>query len=369
MISNKWLNLLGFLQQQTHTFAPDAQLTDLLNSKFTFLKNQFSNVNHGNDPRYIDWIEHETFTAVLSDVMREQSFTETELCCAFDLLISAKLFQLALSAVMNHQQVLEKDSFEIKRGIAMQQLGENQQAEQAFTAAIAINPDNHMALFHLGYIQICSGNMEKAIGYFKECTEKAPDFVGGYQNLAGCYYQDEAFEHAAECCEQAHRIDQTVISSYITAVSSYLALGQLEKAGDWLQRAREHQIENIELCRLGGIWAHQSGKHQQAISELTRYLEAKPEELDVLAIRAQALAADNQWQPLLADLNVLLELDPFDGWNLEQMFLASYHTQQWEQAERVMAELSKISAHYKVSHRRLIEDIRKQQAILMTAAG
>ncbi|MGF1759515.1 hypothetical protein L4D76_16530 [Photobacterium sagamiensis] len=368
MISSKWFNLLDFLQQQTHKFASDAQLTDLLNSKFTFLKNQFSNVNHGNDPRYIDWIEHEAFTSVLSDVMREQSFSEAELGKAFDLLISAKLFQLVLSMVTNHQQLLADDEFEIKRGIALQHLGEYQQAEQAFSAANSLNPDNHMVLFHQGYIQVCNGNIEKATGYFKACIEKAPDFVGGYQNLAGCYYQDEEFEQAAQCCEQAHRIDSTIVSSYITAVSSYLSLGLLENAGDWLLRAREHQIENIELHRLGGIWAHQSGKHQQAISELTHYLEAKPEDLDVLAIRAQALAADNQWQPLLADLSRLLELDPYDRWNLEQLFLASYHTRQWAQAEQAMSELSKISAHYRVTYRSQIDDIRKQQAILMTTA-
>ena len=369
MISEKWLSLLSYLQRQTHVFAPKKELLEQLNSKFTFLKSQFSNVNHGNDPRYLDWIEHETFSAVLSDVMREQTFTKNELCNAFDLLNSAQLCQLALSVINNHQQLLATDEFEIKRGIALQQLGENQQAEQAFSGAISFNPDNHMGLFYLGYSQICCGDMEKAAVYFKACIDKAPGFAGGYQNLAGCYYQEQEFEQAAECCEQAYAIDPTIPASYMTAVSSYLALCKLEDADRWLQRAASQQIETVELLRLAGIWAHQSGKQQQAIVELSRYLEVKREDFDVLAIRAQALAADKQWKPLITDLKRLLELDPFDRCNLEQMFLASYHTEQWDQAEQVMAELSKLSDHYKHTYRNQIDEIRKQQAIFVSVTA
>ena len=367
MISEKWLEFLRFLQQQSRVFAPEEQLLDSLNSKFAFLKSQFGNVNNGNDPRFLEWVEHEAFTSVLSDVLREQSFSQTELRQVFDLLLSVKLAQLALTVVTNHRQLLAEDEFALKRGMALQQLDENQQAEQAFATALSSNPDNHMALFYLGYSQLCVGEMEKATEYFKACVEKAPEFAGGYQNLAGCYYQESEFEQAAKCCEQAQRLDPTLGASYITAISSYLALGRLEAAGQWLQRARDNQVENIELSRLGGMWAHQSGKHQQAVSQLSRYLEITPHDFDVLAVRARALAADSQWQPLLADLKVLLELNPYDSWNLEQLFLASYHTGQWAQAEQAMFELCKQSDHYKITYRQQIDEVRKQQAIVLTS--
>ena len=367
MLSQKWFELLQYLQDGTHKFVDQEEIVEQLSTKYNFLKSQFCNISKSEDPAQIDWLEHETFTSVIAEITKECSFTADEMDFIFNCLLSAKLAQLALALINNHKQALTEADFSFKRAIVLQRLGENDLAKQALEKTLELEPDHHLAIFHLGFISLYTGNLEQAKDYFSLCTEKAPEFVGGYQNLAGCYYQESEFEQAVECCKQAQQLEPMLAASYITAISSYLALGQLDAADEWLQKARDHQIEHLELTRLGGILAHQNGKHQEAVTELSRYLDVKHEDLGVLGIRAKALAADSQWQPLLADLEALLNLDPFDTWCLEQMFLASFHTGQWTQAEQAMFELCKQSDHYKIIYRSEIDEIRKQQAILLTA--
>ena len=365
MIEHKWLELLKYLQDRTHEFEYIESIVELLNGKVVFLNNQFGNVNTINTPQFIDWIEHEAFSAVLNDVFKVQNFTETEINSLFNALISTKLYQLALSLVINNKGVIDTAEFDIKRGIILQHLGESEQAEIAFYNVISNSPKNYLGHFHLGYIRLTQGDTEQAVKCFTECTQLAPDFVGGFQNLAGCHYQASEFEQAIDSCIQVYKIDPTVTACYVTAISSFLALKQLERAKVWLDRARVHQIETIELNRLRGIWAHQSQHDPEAILALSEYLEARPEDIDILAIRAQALAADGQWEPLLIDLKVLLELDPHDAWSLEYLFLANFHTQRWAQAEVAMSQLSKISTHFKATYRSQMDEIRKQEAIVI----
>ena len=365
MIDNKWLELLGFLQKITHEFECNESIVDSLNDKVVFLNNQFGNINTASNPQYIDWIEHEAFSAVLNDVFKEQRFAEDEINILFNSLISTKLYQLALSLVINNKHHIDADEFDIKRGIILQHLGESEQAEIAFCNAISNSPKNYLGHFHLGYIRLTQGDTEQAVKCFTECTQLAPDFVGGFQNLAGCHYQASEFEQAIDSCIQVYKIDPTLIACYVTAISSCLALKQLERAKVWLDRARNSRIESIELSRLSGIWAHQSQHDAEAILALSKYLEARPEDIDILAIRAQALAGDGQWEPLLIDLKVLLELDPHDAWSLEHLFLANFHTQRWIQAEMAMSQLSKNSPQFKVTYRSQMDQVRKNQAIVM----
>ena len=363
MINQKWLDLLSYLQQKTHTFAGENELKDLLESKLMFLKTQFSNISQKEDPRQQDWLEHEAVTAVLTEQMARESFSHDEVSTLFNILSSAKLSQLALIVINSNSDVLAEDDYALKYGQVLLQMGEQDQALASLEKACEINPDNYMAFFHCGFAQIYSGNMEKAEELFKACIEKEPSFVGGYQNLAGCYYQRSEFKLAAECCEQVYEINQTTISCYITAISCHIALKNIEQAQLWLDRAASNSMDSLELVRLGGMVAYESGDNKTAIEQLTTFLESSDEpHFDVLWVRAKALAAEGLWEQLIPDLEALLDIDPFDTSSLESLFMANYHLKNWQKAEQVMMELGKSSEHFFHKYKTQLEDIRKQHA-------
>lgn len=365
MIDKKWLGLLDFMQHKTHDFKCEKPIVDSLNERVKFLNNQFGNVSNINNPQYIDWIEHEAFCAVLNDIFKNELFNKEEVDELFNALFKAKLFQLALSVISNNKSIISIDNFDIMSGMIFYQLGELEQAEKAFINAMTHSPENHFAHFHLGYLHLSRGDSEQAIKKFTECTRLAPDFIGGFQNLAGCQYQAGDFEAAIESCMRVYEISPILTACYITAISSCLALKRLVEAKNWLERAQESQVHSPELSRLRGIWAHQSQHYCEAVTSLGEYLEVRPDDIDVLAIRAQALAGDKQWERLLLDLNILLDLDPHDAWALEQLFLANYHTQQWQQAQMAMRELSKMSTQFKEKYLSQMDEIRKNLAIVM----
>ncbi|WP_299794750.1 tetratricopeptide repeat protein [uncultured Shewanella sp.] len=365
MIDDKWLGLLNFMQQETHSFKCDKPILDSLNDRVGLLKNQFGNVSNINNPQFIDWIEHEAFSAVLNDIFKDELFNKDELDKLFNALFKAKLFQLALSLISNNKPIFSAGDFDIKSGMVFHQLGELDQAEKAFTQAITHSPANYLGHFHLGYLHLARGDNEQAINYFTECTRLAPEFAGGFQNLAGCQYQAGEFESSIKSCTRVYEISPTLIACYITAISSCLALKRPVEANSWLERAEVNEVYNPELSRLRGIWAHQTQQYSDAVKALSEYLKVRPDDIDVLAIRAQALAAAKQWEPLLPELKILLELDPHDVWALEQLFLANYHTEQWQQAGVAMSALSKMSTQFKQKYLSQMDEIRKNLAIAM----
>ncbi|MCW8331396.1 tetratricopeptide repeat protein [Photobacterium sp. SDRW27] len=366
MLSQKWLELLQHLQDGTHEFVEQGEAVERLSTKYSFLKSQFCNISKSEDPAQIDWLEHETFTSVMGEITKECSFTADEMDFIFNCLLSAKLAQLALTMINNHEKVLTEADFSFKRALVLQRLGESELARKALEKTLELEPGHHLAICHLGFIALYSGNLEQAIDYFSACVEKAPDFIGGYQNLAGCHYQNSDFEAAATYCEDVYRLDQTIEQSYVTAISCFLALDDLDSCLNWLERASAHNINSIELFRLRGMVAFLAKDYPQAIDHLSTYLTFYQDNLDVLEVRAKALAATEDWENLKPDLLTLLEVDPFDSWGLEQLFLCYFHTSEWTKAEEVMVQLTKISGHYRISYNSQINRIRQEQQIPLT---
>ncbi len=362
MISQKWLELFQQLQQQTHPFISEPELQERLETRLNFLSSQFSNLSQKEDPRHKDWLEHETVASVISELMGRERFSPDELRALFNLLMQVQLSQVALIVINHAQSKIPDDEIALKRGLIFQQMGEQEQALDSLNNACELNPDNHLAFYHRGFCLLLAGNMEQATESFKTCTELAPDFVGGYQNLAGCYYQQSEFELAASQCEAVFQRNQTIPPAYITALSAYMALNDLDNVGIWLERAEAHQIVSPELYRLHGLYSAAKEDHETAVDQFSAYLEIAESSFDVLHFRAKSLAASGQWQPLLDDLDVLLSIDDNDHWCLEHLFLAHYHLQHWSDAELVFQKLTTLSDHYLHHFHQELKVIRSEHA-------
>ena len=362
MISSKWLELYQYINSHIDTLPLEQVVEDQLNDKLMFLSAQFLDKKK-QDKNQIDWLEHEAFTLVLSDTFQKTSFIPSTLCFLFETLMAAQLCQLAMSVINHHKTVLPKDDFKTKCGLVYQQLGDYELAKTIFEEVITLNNTNPMTYCHLGFTHLYLGNVELAIEYFEQSTEIAPEFVGGYQNLSGLYYQEGDFLKAADYAEQAHSLNKTQVSTYITAISSYLALGEKDKAEQWINTAFENNVVSMELVRLAGISAHQNGRCEEAIEALDHYLSVNPSCFDVLNIRAHAKADIKDYARLAPDLKQLLVFEPHDEWSLEQLFLCYFHTEQWSEAQIIMVELNKLSAHFKITYREQLNIINKKLSL------
>ena len=362
MISSKWLELYQYITSHIDNLPAEKRIEEQLNDKLMFLSAQFLDKKK-QDKNQIDWLEHEAFTLVLSDVFQKTSFTSSTLSFLFETLMAAQLCQLAMSMINHHKKVLPEEDFKTKCGLVYQQLGDYELAKTIFEEVLTLNNTNPMTHCHLGFTHLYLSNMELAIDCFEQSIEIAPNFVGGYQNLSGLYYQEGNFLKAAAYAEQAHSLDKKLVSTYITAISSYLALGEKNKAEQWINAAFDNHVVSMELVRLAGISAHQNGRCEEAIEALDHYLSVNPSCFDVLNIRAHAKADIKDYAKLEPDLKQLLIFEPHDEWSLEQLFLCYFHTEQWSEAQIIMVELNKLSAHFKITHRALLNTINKKLSL------
>ncbi|RJX75120.1 hypothetical protein DZ860_00070 [Vibrio sinensis] len=359
MISSKWLELYQYLNSQLPSLPSLQDVEPKLNDRLMFLNAQFGQRGQEQDKNQLDWLEHESFTLVLSELFESISITQSQLQFLFETLMAAQMCQLAMIATNLYKAQLPDDEFKSKCGLVYQQLGDYEMAKAMLQESIELNAQNPMVYCHLGFNFLYMNESELAIEQFQRCIDIAPDFIGGYQNLAGLYYQDSQFELAAKFAEQAFVCDKSLVSTYITAVSSYLALGQNDKADQWINTAFSNDISSIELVRLAGITAHQNGRFEEALDALDHYLLLKPESYDVVSIRARVKADLGQYHDLEDDIKQLLIFEPHDEWCLEQLFLCYFHTERWADAQLVMVELNKLAGHYKITYREQLNTINK----------
>ncbi|KHT62061.1 hypothetical protein RJ45_19250 [Photobacterium gaetbulicola] len=373
MISSKWIELYQYIKEQITPFPDPADVLAPLNERLLFLQVQFPRQQQrqqtsweSENPQehsHADWLEHEAFTLIMSDIVATHRLNPAQLKFLFETLMAAQMCQLAMVTINNHKQLLSEEEFKTSCGLVYQQLGDYEMAKSMFEDAIALNPHNPLLHCHLGFTYLYLGQSEMAEASFKQSIATDPDFIGGYQNLAGLYYQEGNFELAAQLAEQAYSKDQSLVSTYITATSSYLALEANDQADNWITRAFENQVSSIELVRLAGICAHQQGRLEEALEALSQYLSVYPNNFDVLNIRAHIKAELKQFKQLEPDLRQLLSFEPHDEWGLEQLFLCYFHTERWAEAQHIMVELNKLSGHYKVTHRALINTINKKLSL------
>ncbi|MBE1273599.1 tetratricopeptide repeat protein [Enterovibrio baiacu] len=363
MISTKWLELYRYINTQVDTLPAERLFLEQLNDKLMFISAQFLEKGKQPSTKQKDWLENEAFTLVFSDIIPTVKLTSAQLSFLFETLMAAQLCQLAMATINEHKPLLAEDDFKSKCGLVYQQLGDYDLAKATFEEAIALNDANPMTHCHLGFNFLYQGHTELAIECFKYSIEVGPEFVGGYQNLAGVYYQDGDFAQAAEFAERAFSKCTSLVSTYITAISSYLALGDKANAEAWINRAFEHNVTSMELVRLAGISAHQNGRCEEALEALDHYLSHNPNSFDVLNIRAHVKAELGHFGDLEADLKQLLVFEPHDEWSLEHLFLCYYHNEQWADAQAVMVQLNKLAARYKITYREQLNTINKKLSL------
>ncbi|ROV61692.1 hypothetical protein EGH82_03770 [Vibrio ponticus] len=363
MISSKWLELYQYLNSHIASLPSIETIEPKLNDRLMFLSAQFAKADEKPDHNKTDWLEHESFTLVLSEQLENLELAKPQVQFLFETLMAAQMCQLAMVVTNQFKSQLTEDDFKTKCGLVYQQLGDYEMAKSMLEEAIAINAHNPMLHCHLGFNHLFTGESDIAVEHFKQAIEIDPKFVGGYQNLAGLYYQESNFELAAEYAEQAFACDKSLVSTYITAVSSYLALGNKEKAEQWINAAFDHHVSSIELVRLAGISAHQNGRLEEALEALNHYLTINPSSYDVVSIRARVKAELGLYGELEDDIKQLLIFEPHDEWCLEQLFLCYFHAEQWADAQLVMVDLNRLAGHYKITYREQLNTINKKLSL------
>jgi tetratricopeptide (TPR) repeat protein len=199
-------------------------------------------------------------------------------------------------------------------GRAFQGLHQFQDAEQAYTKALAVQPDSAENHARMGSLLADQERWNEAIAAYQEALRLDPKFSGAYWKLAQVFQQIGQTDKSTEYWYRALQLEPGWANA-----EEHLKLGHtLAKQGKLEQATKcYHQVIQLEPDRaeayyaLGEVKASQK-KWSEAIAYYTQAIEWAPQNVEVHYNLGKALVAQSRWQEAVACFDKTIRLQP-DG--------------------------------------------------------
>jgi tetratricopeptide (TPR) repeat protein len=199
-------------------------------------------------------------------------------------------------------------------------LGNLEQAQKEYQAALRLNPDYFDALFGLGSVHARTGHRDRALDFFRQAIEKRKSVTGKEDyplarlNIGGILGRAGQFEEAIRELSLAVEGDPSMVLGHYNLGLAYLMTGKLEQAGqalatclslnnrfepalftrarvtqakgDWELSTRQFEQFLSVKGQDAGAWfqigwnLEQAGKLGQALSSYEKALALKPDFLN-----------------------------------------------------------------------------------------
>lgn len=105
----------------------------------------------------------------------------------------------------------ERLAVENKRGVALINLQQTQQARAAFESALEIDPRYAPALVNIGNMQLEAGNVEEAVRHYERAILSDEEYAPAHHNLAVAYKRMGRTGDAVRELRKATRLEGRVV--------------------------------------------------------------------------------------------------------------------------------------------------------------
>lgn len=138
-------------------------------------------------------------------------------------------------------------------GLCYYNINKNTKAQEFFTKALGVNPDDATSLFYAGAINLLNLDLETAQTQLEKVVELRPEYTDAYKNLGVLYFNKKQNDKAAQILEKGLESAGDSVEYYRLLASAYIVSGQNQKAVTLLEELIERtQKETYELCNLLG---------------------------------------------------------------------------------------------------------------------
>ena len=118
----------------------------------------------------------------------------------------------------------------IRRGLQFNGSGRYQEAIEAFSRAVVIEPDNSFAYFNLGTAAALLGRYNEAAGYLRQAVRISPDLIPAWSNLGAMYNHLSQPRQALEAFRQVLRLSPADANARYQCGLALLSLGETAAA-------------------------------------------------------------------------------------------------------------------------------------------
>ena len=165
-------------------------------------------------------------------------------------------------------------------GLALKQLGKNEEAIPAMQKAAALSPKEADAHSNLGVVLHDAGQLKEAEASYRRALKLKPDYADAHSNL-GTLLQDMGRLDEAEACHlRALKLAPDLADAHYNLGNTLRAQGRLEGAVQSYHRALALRPAYLQAsCNLG-IVLQDMGRADEAEVMLRRTLELKPDHVE-----------------------------------------------------------------------------------------
>ncbi len=163
-------------------------------------------------------------------------------------------FEKAKKLLEEAYQIDDKNNEVLKNlGLCYYNLQKNTKAQEFFTKALNINPEDATSLYYAGSINILNMDLEIAKLQFLKVIALRPEYLDAYKNLGIVYFNLKQIDNAVDILQKGVQYSQDSPEYYRLFASAYIVSKQNQKAADLLEEYIERsQVETYELYNLLG---------------------------------------------------------------------------------------------------------------------
>ena len=179
-------------------------------------------------------------------------------------------------------RMLDSAAFHKQRGIGLLGAGEAEEAGQAFSAAIALDPADAEAYGNLGAVLDSQKRYREALAAYRTALKLRPDFVQALFNMGNTHRNLGENAEARTCYEKALALSPGLVQAELCLAQIWKEEVDPERARDCLERALVHEPANADaLHSLGETWQSEE-RFSEATEAYQRALTADPGHIKAL---------------------------------------------------------------------------------------
>ncbi len=183
-----------------------------------------------------------------------------------------------------------------ERGSVLQNQSRYNEATEAFTQALAIDPDFAAAYFGLGYGLLVQEAYEEAGNYYEQGLLVDDANAAAWNNLGTIYTALERWDEAVTCYESALQIDPAYANAHYNLGNVYKESGQPSDASACYRRALYIDPQLVEGHINLGVVLSEQHRLADAIASHGRGIEIAPENAEARLHRAFTWLLAGDWE-------------------------------------------------------------------------
>ncbi len=195
-----------------------------------------------------------------------------------------------------------------------------QDAIDAFSKAIELDPKNWHAYHGRGIAYNISGKYQQAIADFTKIIELDPKNVSGYTLRGDAYEELGNYEQVVVDYTKVMELDPKDPTPVRARALAYLYLGKHQQAIDDYTKLIDLNPKEWSWYESRGNAYKEFGKYQEAIDDYTKVIELHPEEKHTYITRGNAYKDLGRYQEAIDDYTRVIELHPKD----ENTYVSAY---------------------------------------------